>query len=63
MIQPPQWKSKVTGQDVIVADGFDSSNDYYVAVWIGEDRFLEKAPDVKLKISEFLEAFVEADDL
>jgi hypothetical protein len=63
MIQPPQWKSKVTGQEVIVADGWDSSNDYYVAVWLDEDRFLEKAPDVKLKISEFLEAFVEADDL
>ena len=63
MIQPPQWKSKATGQSVLIADGWDDSYNYYIAVWLGEDKYMEKNPDAKLKIAEFFQAFERADDL
>jgi len=62
MIQPPQWKSKATGQRVLVADGWDSSHKYYVAVWLGEDMYMEKDPDVRINVSEFIEAFEKVED-
>jgi hypothetical protein len=63
MIQPPQWKSKATGQIVLIADGWDDYYNYYIAVWLGKDKYMEKKPDAKLKIAEFLQAFERADDL
>lgn len=62
MVHSSKWKSKVTGQEVQVTDGWDSKGNYYVTLTFKKSFDEDIHSWIKLDYRQFTEAFEKVEE-